>query len=67
MIGQYLLNNNEKHYSTILSNFSDVNRPLLYVHTRNARDKVPVGPHSSLANLEQYRSRRTVPTFGFIW
>jgi hypothetical protein len=29
MIGQYLLNNNEKRYNTILPNFSDLNRPLV--------------------------------------
>jgi hypothetical protein len=27
MIEQYLLNNNEKHYSAILPNFSELNRP----------------------------------------
>jgi hypothetical protein len=36
MIGQYLLNNNEKRYSVILPNFSDLNRPLVCLHL-NAR------------------------------
>jgi poly(3-hydroxybutyrate) depolymerase len=39
MIGQYLANNNEMCYSTILLNFSEVNRPQEHAAVALCRDR----------------------------